>query len=390
MRLGRSVRSFGLVTLITVLVWLYAEGQDVTIFTSDITVELPAQVDDLTVMEFADDSRSVKLTVEFRGASAQLSDLKRQLNGLLVLPIGPGDLPTGVESVPLDMARLLARATVTSGEEGGAKAKTVADLGVSVAKVEPATVNARVIKLGEIDATVVIDSEGAQLSANRRSDPPVVRITAPQSLISQYATSPDAIRAYAKLTQELLKNIPPGLEQVLSSVQVVPSEVFSRSRHVHVKPATVDVTFTIESQQGSAKLEAPVPVWRFGQLLGEYRMTLAEDDQLIKDAVITGPRELIDRIRAKDPTLRVVARLDLTGDDILPGTYSKGLTQIEIHEVSNGLTHVLYSVPINPEALKPDADPTSAQTPAFYLPVPAITVTTAKPSVSYTVSQRGG
>ncbi len=389
MRLGRSVRSFGLVTLITVLVWLYAEGQDVTIFTRDITVELPAKVDDLTVIEFADDARAVKLTVEFRGASAQLSELKRQLKGTLELPIGPGDLPENAESVPLDMVELLNRAVIATGDENGAKPKTVADLGVSVAKVDPATVNARVVKLGEVGVRVVIEAEGVQLGPNRKSEPGEVRIIAPETLISQTEASPDAVRAYAKLTRKQLAGIPEGIEQVIPGVPVVPSEVFSRSRHVTVEPTAVDVTFTIESQQGSVKLEAPVPVWRFGQVLGEYRMALAADDQLLKDVQITGPRELIDRIRAKDPTLRIVARLDLTGDDILPGTYSKELTQIEVHEMTNGLTHVLYSVPINPEALKPDADPTSADTPAFYLAAPAITVTTAKPSVSYTVGQRG-
>ena len=73
MNVTRKLQTYILVSLVTVLIWLYAEGQDVQRYITELPVRLvvPA-TSGLIVVESPTD----RARVEFRGASAQIRRLR--------------------------------------------------------------------------------------------------------------------------------------------------------------------------------------------------------------------------------------------------------------------------------------------------------------------------
>ncbi len=375
MRLGRSVRSYGLVTLITLLIWLYAEGQDVTSDARKLEITLPARVGQSTVVDFADGGERVLVSFNASGASTQLSELRTRLGSVLELTLEPDDLPAGGRAT-LRLEELLERAVVGGGS-------TIAELGVSVSSVDPAVIEVDVDQLDAREVRVVLNAEGVELASERSIEPGTVTITAPKTLFAQYAGSEDALYVEAELKGETLVQIREGVE-TRRALPLGLAPIFAQSKHVSIEPTAVDVTFTIVRQQSTVQPDSPLPViWVLGQS-DEYAIEMAQADRYLEDVTITGPSDLIQRIVDKDPTLRIVARLDLIGD-LMPGEQSKELTQVEFQEVSGGRTSLLYGVPLNPAAV--GGDGTSEQTPAFVSS--QITVKAKNTVVSFTVSKRG-
>ena len=375
MRLGRSVRSFGLVTLITALIWLYAEGQDVTSVARTLELTLPARVGQTTVVSFNDDRDSQRVSVHLSGAGTQLSELQQRLGTALELSLSPDDLPQSGK-VPLRLDEMLGRAVV--GKD------SIAQWGVSVSNVQPAVVEVNVEQLETREVRVVLNAEGVELGGERKIEPATVALTAPKDLFMQYLASEDAMYVEAVLDAEEIAQVQEGVP-TSRPVALRMTEIFSESKHVSVEPKSVDVTFTIMRQRSSTRPENPLPVIWVVDQTDQYAVVMSEGDRYLSDVTITGPSDLIQRIQDKDTSLRVVARLDLIGEEMLPGLRSKALTQIEFQEVSDGRTVLLYSVPLNRDALIGDG--TSDETPAFWSPT--IQVKAKNPTVSFTVTQRG-
>lgn len=378
MWLSKSAKSAGLVTLITVLIWLYAEGQDITDETREVDLALPGRVGESLVADFADGHERQRVSVTFKAAGTQISELINQLSstGAVVLPLTPGDVTEGGRA-NLPLASLLSRARLVGGV-------TIADLGVSVADVEPSTVDLRFDELVQRNVRVLIRAEGVQLGPNVKIEPAEVTITAPKSLLDRYASSSDVLHVWADLPPTQLVSLPEGVEQTISA-PLKPADVFSRSRHVSMNQQSVDVTFTIARQRDTVTVQL-VPVWLVAppSELGRFRVELAEDSRVLRDVSLTGPRDLIDELREADGNLRVIARFELTGDDLERGITSTALSSIEVQRVSSGRTQVLHAVPLNPEALTPGAED---EVPSFMSST--ISVDTANPVVRFTITRVG-
>lgn len=349
MRLNRSIRSVGLVTLITALIWLYAEGQDVTDRTPTISLTLPPRVGEAMVVDFANGIDRRDVTITLKGAGAQVSDVETQLigSGTLALPLEPSDLPT-TGRANVSLLSLISRARLSSGA-------TIGELGVSVADVEPASVELRVDLLVERKVRVLMRAEGVEVGPNVRIEPAEVTITAPKSLIDRYATSEDVLHVWAELPPAQLAALPEGVEQTISA-PVRPADVFSRSRHVSVATPNVDVTFTIARQRDTATKQL-VPVWVMAPPteLTRFKVVPAEGSAFLRDVVVTGPRDLVEELKQAHSELRLIARFEVTGDDLERGVTSAPVSSLELQRVAAGRTQVLHVVPLNPEALQPGA-----------------------------------
>ncbi|NBB82997.1 MAG: hypothetical protein GVY28_06275 [Alphaproteobacteria bacterium] len=391
MRIAGSIQTIGLTTLITVLIWLYAEGQNVRRSEPRrINLQLPARVGQDTVVDWIGGGRSMPATVSFKGASAALTELEAHLEpaGAIRLPLTAGDLPDKPRHT-LDLKTLLAEARVNPDSPGG---RTITDLGVSVDTVDPAQVDVRIEKLVQRELRVVFQPEGIKLGPSLTIEPTRLDVTLPRSLSERYASSPDALYVEAVARPGQLQDMPKGVAQTLT-LSLQPGGVLEGADHVKLARTSADVTFTIRGQTDSYPLKL-VPVWLRvpPSETQRYDVALDADSRVLSEVLITGPKELIERLRADagdraaedQANLRVVAVFSLTADELDRGITSKPLNAVEIEQVgADGTTRLLHTVPLNPEALAVGQSPPP---PTFVSPT--ITVTTPTPRVSFTVTRR--
>jgi hypothetical protein len=348
-----------------------------------LTLQLPQLVGQNIAVDFADGTKQTRATVGFKGATAPLDELWAHLaGGVVQLPVDAAALPEGNRAT-LDLSQLIGAAHVDTGNVASPR---IIDMGVSVDSVEPATVDVTITRLVEQELRVVFQPEGVQLGPSLKIEPSSVAVMIPQSIVARYEqTSPDAMYVEAQIRASQLANLPEGVAQTLT-LNLKAGGVLGDlpAQHVKLSRNTVDVTFTILRQKDSLSLQL-VPVWMVipPTETRRYEVQLQEQSRVLRDAVLTGPRDLIERLRNKEEGLRVVATIELTGDMLDQGVTTVPLSSIEIQRVHDNYTQVVEVIPLNPEVLSPTA---AAGTAAFVSPT--ISVTTSTPTVSFTVTKR--
>ncbi len=384
MTLRRKLKNYGLVTLIAVLIWLYAEGQDVR-SNEKITFmgAIPAEVGQDVRVDVADsNNNTLRIDLTVKGNTARLRDFRTQLGsaGRIALPLSAGDLPEGRQGV-LQLRPLLLR---TPLNEGG---PTMRELGLILEDVQPAEVAVVISRLVPYEAEVKFQPQGVEVRPDLKIDPPQVPLMMPRGLLERLSASPDSIFVEATVPRSQMDRLPEGETHTITARLERPPVL--QVRHVRLIQPTVDVTFTIASKKQTAKLDKPVPVWLMAPSseLKLYDVAPDEQSRVLRDVTITGPRDLIDRLTDPRRDLRVVARLALDKDALDKAINAGGageavINMIEIHEASNGRTEVVEVVPLNPEALGPAAEgvPTFA--------TPTITILTPAPIVHFTITRR--
>jgi hypothetical protein len=365
----RRIQSYGLITLITLLIWLYAEGTNVDEFELNLVAQLPARVGQDRVVDFADGTERLPLKVRFRGNAARLSDLETRLDRMprILLPLETDDLPDAGQGAIL-LEPLLEEAKIGPVPNG----RTFSSLGVSVVGVEPREVPITADRIVEETVDVKFNPEGVQLGPSVTITPPEVPVTMTASLARLRQNSPDAFYVEARIPEQTLRTLEEGVGHTISA-RLERSPVL-QAPHVEVPVQSVDVTFTIARQKDVVTLPV-VPVWLYGppSELGRYEVEMAEGEGLLRDVTIEAPRDLVDRIR-RGGTVRVVARFELASEDLSRRTDTATISFIEIAELQEDTTRQVTVVPRVPSV----AQTTFANS--------TITVTTpADPVVHFTV-----
>jgi len=384
----RRVQSVGLVTLITAVIWLYAEGQDVRDITREVRLTLPAEIGQSTVLAFSNPSRAASVQVRLMGASASLSQVEQQLGagGGLRLPVEPGDL-RGDGPVTLDVASLIRRARVRTDEP---TSPTLMDLGVNVLSVEPTELRVEVDQLFMKRLRVLFDPGVVEVEPNWEATPAEVEATLLRSRWEAVRGASDALFVEAVIPRETLVGLEQGVRQRDVQADLRLPEVFvpdgPLADYTRLHRRTVSLSFTIARQRASVEL-GTVPVWLVSSPseLQRYRVELAAENRVLNGVRIEGPRDLVDRLRAEDSNLRVIARFELTSEELDRGVSSTPLTAVEIQEVVDGRRRVRAVVPLNPRALQPGVTPPP---PTFVSTTPDIRITVPSPMVNFEVSRR--
>ncbi|MFA7236834.1 MAG: hypothetical protein WC058_08220 [Phycisphaeraceae bacterium] len=354
MRIFKPMQSYLLVTLIAALIWLYAEGQNVRTDTRTVTVALPARIGQDLVADFVAGSDQLTVAVTFKGATSALDQLKVHLGatGAVELPVQSSMIAaTGKQTLNLSM--LFPQVRVEPEKPGSL---SVSEQGISVVGVEPGEVAIIVDKLVTKDVRVVFDPRGVQLGPSVKINPATIPVTLPQSFLDRLAGSDDALFVAATIPAGRLSDMPEGVEQTLPLTLELSKPLGADKRverHIKLGVTTADVTFTIARQQDSLAVQL-VPVWVSTppSELRRYDVTLADESRVLREVTITGPRDLIERLRSKPNEMRVIAQFQLTGDMLDKGVTSAPISSVEIQQVSaTGQGRVLHVVPVNPAAL---------------------------------------
>lgn len=289
-----------LVTLITVLIWVYAEGRNVRTYQPDDRVPVSVELASSDLVVTAQSVSSIG--VEFSAATAEIDKLRPLLgeNGIVLRPqiTEPGT-----------------RSLLLSDELR--RADPIEKISANVNWSDPATIEITVDRLVEHEVKIGFDPGGVKLVNDSLTiDPQVVTIRGPEKLFSKLGVDESFTLESEPLVP--LESVVAGEPKTIDArVKLPPS--LANNKHVSIVHPGVKLTLTIDKAEETIVLPN-VPVWIAsppGAQAG-YTVKLNEDSRVLTDVKVTGPRDAIAQVR--DGTTKIIAILRLNSTEIASGT----------------------------------------------------------------------
>lgn len=301
----QKTQDYLLVTIITFLVWLYAEGENVK--NHELTVDLRFVPPTGRELLISPNRPQDPVVVTFKCSTTQYAQLQEALrdgdmlvNGAIPIEMTPNPSPEDI------------RQEVNLRERVQALPR-VLELGIGVVDVRPARLTISVERFETRTLPVTVTTVGDTQLVDVAVEPAEAEVRLPASLAPTMA---EGSRIEARLDTATLANVEMNVARTVSNVQLVPP---LRGADVTVRPSTARVTFTIRKLAKDTVLPSVV-VRLVVPLSAQNQYDVApasEEDALLRGVKITGPNDLIDKIVAKE--IKVWADVRLEIDDLGKG-----------------------------------------------------------------------
>jgi len=291
-KLHEKVETYIVVTIIAVLVWLYAEA---TVLKQETGKSVQLLIDEPTD-GYAITPSAATVRVSYRGSSGQI----QQFNETTALPLIHEIDPTGINQTTTRTI-VLDEALVRAG---------LGDVGITELDIEPATLTVTLQPLVSIDLPVEINTGDLTLNGEPVAEPATIPVTAPldtvEQLRGQSVVAPLAGSDVGEGT---------GLERVAPNVPLLfPEGLDPDGPWVTAKVRAVRVNYTLANDIDTVVV-GRVPLYINLPVDVQLRYTVRPQDQssFLRDVEFQGPANLIARIRAGDPDLEEIrAELSIT------------------------------------------------------------------------------
>jgi catabolite regulation protein CreA len=310
------IKTIFVVTIVTCIVWLYAESENVKAQALDVDIQFVAPPGRQLVIRPAQ-PRRVRLVM--RCAASQFAEVERVArNGPILLDVRHDPADNDPREVIVLKDRL-------------AKSAPFSNLGISLTEVQPATLQINVEELQKVTLPVEVISNDVQVTAV--ADPAKVEIEVPASLVKALADGKVEARLDPKVLSRLPLNVPHTLDVPLSPPD------WLRAAGVSVDLPSAKVTLKI-GKQAERFIVPLVPVLVMGPPteLARFSVVLGKDNLFLHDIALTGPSDAIDRIRKSE--IRVTAYLPLTADELEKGVTKESISAVPVMTLPPGVTPV--------------------------------------------------
>lgn len=297
----QKLQTYIFVTVITALIWLYAESENLREDTVYADIEFVAPAGRQLLIDPRQPQGAVLVTV--RGPTTQMARLTRE----------EGEDPIQLELVDDPTAETPMR-EVDLFEELK-KHPRYLSLGIQVTEVVPRRVNVRVERYATRELPVEAPAPGEfQFTETPIVDPAQATIRMPASLMSAI---PDDARIVAKLEPKDLAQRQVNIQHVIVNVPLLLPGAQGIDRSA-ISPTAATVTLTISQKtKQTAPMSLPIKINVSISELQRYDVQLVDQsDPWIRNVVLSGPNELIDQINDANKTIKVWAELRLDTDDL--------------------------------------------------------------------------
>lgn len=286
-----KVETWIVVTVIAVLVWLYAEA---TVLQQKTGESVQLIIDEPT-NNYAITPNTESVSVSYRGSSGQIQQFNDITGVPMILEIDPTGITAATERT-LILDEALARAGFGA-------------IGVTDLEIDPATLNIVIQPLETLQLPVVVDAGEIPLNGEPVAEPAHIAVTAPQSVIDQLRGQ----SVTAKLAQANNTGDGTGRERVATNVPLIfPAELNLDSQWVKTNSDTntVRINYTLANDTSTVVIDR-VPLYINLPVDAQLRYTVRPQDKtnFLSDVELQGPADLIARIKAKDPDLTIRAEI---------------------------------------------------------------------------------
>lgn len=322
-----KLKSFGLVTIIAVTIWLFAEAESLGEYSGVTRVQfVTGDAKDLWVRPAEGFDGTV--TIDIEGSRAALVKARDALAAGIRLTPGMAGVPAGEGRQTVNLLQAL---------EGY---RPLEQAGVKVVSIRPQNVEVNVRELVQQSIPIEPVLTGIELAGPAKPTPESARIRLPKK---EWDSVGPQLRAPATLRADQVSRLPPsGPVKVEARVQLPAALIGVEGAEVLDPTATLE--FTIKARFASASFPlVPVQVILPPVDLETWRVRLERDDQALS-AEVTGPSDAIERLKSSGD--RLIAMLPLSSDELDQGISSK--------EVAFGLLRGTTIAPL-PESLRVNA-----------------------------------
>jgi hypothetical protein len=310
-----TLRTFLLVSLITVMIWTFAEAESLT--TKTVRIEL-AFADDPQTARFVQvaDNQGWTSRVEavIEGSTASVGDLESALRRGVSLRAGMAGIPAEPGEYTIDLNQAL-RAAPELGNRG-----------VTVVKVDPPNIKVVVDTLVTREVKIVTDVAGAVVDGAVETRPSRARLSLPSSLADRIGAEASVM---ARVSPDAIAKLVPGRAETIPGVVLVPPPALANRQRITIVPDRTDVILTLRARTADYTIASvPVHIKLAAGEMGRWDVNVPEEDRFIRDVKVSGPSDLVDRVRRGD--IRVTAVLSLSFDELERGITTKDVTFADI------------------------------------------------------------
>ncbi|MEQ9459506.1 MAG: hypothetical protein RIG82_00955 [Phycisphaeraceae bacterium] len=273
------------VIVVTLLVWLYAEGRVATSYT-DQRVLLNFETRSGAPIDYRGPER---VSVSFKASPS----IKREFDQLAAagVTVVVDDLVPGIPD-----QRTLVLSDILNETDLGRR-------GVAVLSTSPATAEVQIIRLRTVTVPVQYRTQGFDLVPPPVIDPREVSLTLPESV-----DVPESdLFALLSLDASDLGGLVEGVERS-QSVRLQPSPA-AVSKWTALSPSDARITYTVKQTRDVLELTTvPVRVNLPVGLAEEYAISVPESERFIPTLAMSGPVDAIQRVRSGEQAVWVELR----------------------------------------------------------------------------------
>ncbi len=289
-----KIESWLIVSSITVLVWLYAEGQTLEPHETSVTLKFVGEGGQTLKISPVEATLGVDYQAS-RGTAILFNQLASET--VFEIPVRPGLAPD-------NYVRLVDVADALQGTD-------LSQLSVKFEGYEPEQVQVVAEPLVQVELPVVIISPtGAEFSVAPEAEPRRVSVTLPASLAEQ------ANELSLTATIESVEGADPDVPQTLADLPLtLPNAIVTT--WTELEQPTVNARFTLRSQLEMYELQ-PVSVWVVAppSVSQQYDIQVTDEaGTTISGITVQGPADQIARLRAG--TFLPVAELEITNEALI-------------------------------------------------------------------------
>jgi hypothetical protein len=294
---------------VTVLIWAFAEGQSVQTKRTVAEIEFPAVTAGTYALRVVDERAwrgRVELVIE--GSTASLERLESELRSAVSLSPGMDGIPRESGEHAINLAGAL-----RSHPEFRTR-------GVTVVSAEPATVRVVVDELISVDAPVVVESPADEVEGTPEAKPSQVRVRLPARVAARLEGRAGVV---ARVRSEDLVRFEAGRQVSVRGVRLEPGPELVGVQPLEIDPPQIDVQLVVRSKTETVTLETvPVDIRIAPSELALWEIEVPEQERFLRDVSVTGPSEIVDRIRRGEPDSEVRAYVRLPYDKLEQGITS--------------------------------------------------------------------
>lgn len=297
-----TARTALVAAFVALLIWVWAEGESVSRERIPLLVSLDADPRSEYIYRPEDPAWKGAVTIEVEGTPSTIAEARGLRGAELRLYAGLDGMPT--EAGSARVARLA---------EAIRSHPDVKKIDVVVVSIDPPDLPVEVLRMVQRELPVKVElARPLVLDGDPAASPSTVTIRLPDTLASQIT---DGSQPTAFVSEEELDRVRgDGARTVTGTVRLPQSLGRVDGDLVSIRPDTVSVLLRIRKEVETFRLPA-VPVWfSLPPTEDAGQWTVEVLDKFVSDVSVTGPTDLVSRIRSGETTIK--ALIELTTDDL--------------------------------------------------------------------------
>lgn len=301
-----QARTILVVTALSVIVWLFAESESVQTRDLPVPVDIESDVAGLRTLRVADgQSWTGRVQVFVKASASSMPGFDAAARQALRIAPGIPGVPDepGEHVIELDQVLRAAPAFASHG--------------LSINRVEPASVRVVVGRLIERQARVVVDVPQGELEGVPEATPPKVKVRLPESM-EKFAA--DDLVVLAKVEPETLRRLIPNKPETIPGVRLTFPQNYPANADSAIIPSAADVKLQVLNRTSSTVLHS-VPVHVRLSAEDEPLWDVEVQDKFVADVRVSGPAALVDQITRNE--VKVFATVSLSYEELSKPVTSK-------------------------------------------------------------------